>query len=65
MTGNPKDLVTTRPAETGAFAGAVAVLIAYFVGLDDPGLIAALTVVVGALPGVITWIVVTARGGGG
>ena len=54
--------VSQRPAETGAFAGALAVLIAYLLGLDDPGLLAALTVVIGALPGIITWIVTLARG---
>jgi hypothetical protein len=54
---NPKQ----RPAETGAFAGAMAVLICYFLGVDDPAVLAALTVVVGALPGLITWIVTMVR----
>jgi hypothetical protein len=46
-----------RPAEFGGLAAAVVVLIAYSAGLDDPAVIAALTVIVGAIPGVITWIV--------
>jgi uncharacterized YccA/Bax inhibitor family protein len=57
----PKGLVQSRPAETGAIGAAVAVLIAYFAGLDDPAIITALAVVVGAIPGVITWLVVTIR----
>jgi hypothetical protein len=63
LAAKPKQLVTTRPAETGGAAAAVAVLIAYFAGLDDPGMLAALTIVVGALPGIITWFVVLIRGG--
>jgi uncharacterized YccA/Bax inhibitor family protein len=55
------NVVKTRPAETGALAAALVVLIAYFSGLDDPAVIAALTVVVGALPGLITWIVTMVR----
>jgi hypothetical protein len=57
MTNVPK----SRPAETGAFASSLAVLVGYLAGIDDPGILAALTVVVGAVPGVITWIVVQAR----
>jgi len=51
----------SRPAETTAFASAVVVLIAYFAGVDDPAVIAALTIVVGAIPGVVTSIVVWRR----
>lgn len=54
-------VVKERPAETGAFAGALAVLICYLLGEDDPAVLAALTVVVGALPGLITWIVTMVR----
>jgi len=63
MASRPKRLVESRPAETGAFAGALAVLICYIAGVDDPGILAALTVVVGALPGIITYIVVLIRKG--
>jgi hypothetical protein len=52
-----QNLIKSRPAETTALAAAVAVLVAYFLGIDDPGIMAALTIVVGAIPGVVTWIV--------
>jgi hypothetical protein len=51
------NIIKTRPAESGGLAAAVVVLIAYFLGVDDPGVFAALVIVVGALPAVITWIV--------
>lgn len=50
-------ILKSRPAETGGLTAAVAVLIAYFAGVDNPGIIAALVIVVGALPAVITWFV--------
>lgn len=50
-------LVKDRPAETGTVAGALAILIAYVLGIDDGTVLIALTVVLGAFPGVITWIV--------
>jgi hypothetical protein len=52
-----KNVVKSRPAETTALAAAIVVLIAYFLGIDDPGVMAALTIVVGAIPGIVTWIV--------
>lgn len=58
---DPRSTVAARPAETGGLAAALAVLIAYFAGLDDPAVIAALVIVVGALPAVITWCVVKYR----
>jgi uncharacterized YccA/Bax inhibitor family protein len=58
----PVEVVKERPAETGALASAIAVLIAYVIGLDDPAILAALTIVVGAIPGLITWIVTMRRG---
>jgi hypothetical protein len=33
------------------------VLICWIAGVDDPAILAALTVVVGAIPGIVTWIV--------
>jgi hypothetical protein len=54
---NPKD----RPAETGGLAAAIVVLICWAAGVDDPAVLAALTVVVGAIPAVVTWIVVQRR----
>ena len=56
-----KATVQARPAETGGFASGVAVLICYIAGVDDPAILTALAVVVGALPGVITTIVVQIR----
>jgi hypothetical protein len=49
--------VTERPAETAAFAGAVATLVGYVAGIDEPGVLVALTVIVGAIPAVVTAIV--------
>ena len=63
-TAKPVNVVKERPAETGALASAVAVLIAYAFGLDDPAIMAALTIVVGAVPGVITTIVSRTRSKG-
>jgi hypothetical protein len=57
-----KQTVQQRPAEVGGFASGLAVLICYIAGVDDPAVLAALAVVVGGLPAVITWIVVTVKG---
>lgn len=46
-----------RPAEFGGASAAVAVLIAHLLGLNDPSTIAALAVVVGFVPALITWLV--------
>jgi len=46
-----------RPAEAAGLAGAVVVLLAYFLGLDEPSVIVALTLVVGAIPAAVTWLV--------
>jgi len=53
--------VQRRPAETGAFAGAVGLLVAYIAGVDDPGVIVAIGVVVGGLPAFITTVVEAVR----
>jgi hypothetical protein len=55
------ETIKNRPAETGGLAAAVVVLICYFAGVDNPGVIAALVIVVGAVPAFITWLVVTIR----
>ena len=44
-----------RPAESAGLASAVAVLIVTALGLDDPQVFAALVVVVGAVPAVVTY----------
>lgn len=51
------------PAETTSLAGAAAILLAhFFAGLNDPTTLVALTVVVGAIPGAVTWAVSLVRG---
>jgi hypothetical protein len=51
-----------HPAETGAgLAAAVALLLAHIFKLNDQGEIAALIVVVGAVPSAITWLVLLIR----
>jgi hypothetical protein len=50
-----------RPAETAGLAGAVAVLLGYFLGITDPAVLAALAVVVGAVPAAVTALVVLRR----
>jgi hypothetical protein len=51
----------SRPAETGGLVAACVVLVAHFLGLDDPGTLAALAVVIGGIPAVITGIVASRR----
>jgi hypothetical protein len=53
--------MTARPAESGAVAGAVALLIGHFAGIDDAGVLTAMGVVIGFIPAAITWIVNTFR----
>jgi hypothetical protein len=50
-----------RPAETGAVAGAIALLIGYFAGIDDAAVLTAMGVVIGFIPAAITWLVTTFR----
>lgn len=55
--------VSAHPAETTTLAGAVAILLAhFFAGLNDPTILVALTVVLGAVPTAITWLVNLVRG---
>lgn len=50
--------IATRPAESaGGLAAAVTVLIVYALGIDDPGVFAALVIVVGAVPAAVTCLV--------
>jgi hypothetical protein len=50
--------VKRRPAETGGILAAAVVVILAAIGVDDPspGLVAAIVVLVGAVPAVVTWI---------
>lgn len=49
--------MTSRPAETGGVAAAIALLIAHLLGVDDATTITALAVVIGFVPAAITWVV--------
>ena len=46
-----------RPAETSTAAGALAVLVGYVLGIRDPEVLVALTVVLGTVPAAVTWLV--------
>jgi len=55
--------VANHPAESTSLAGAVAILLAhFFAGLNDPTVLVALTVALGAVPSAITWLVNLVRG---
>ena len=47
-----------RPAEFGGVAGALALLIARALGVDDVTTVTAIAIVIGFIPALITWIVV-------
>lgn len=53
-----------HPAETVSGAGAVALVVAYAAGIHDAGVITALGVTIGLIPGAITWAVTTFRKAG-
>lgn len=53
---------TRRPAEAGSLAGAAAILVGRLVGIDDPNTLVALTVILGFVPAMITWVVTLERG---
>jgi hypothetical protein len=54
-------LAAKRPAELSGVAGAAAILIAALAGVTDPTLIAALGILVGAIPAAVTGLVVLLR----
>lgn len=56
--------VTNRPAETGGVAGALALLIAHLLGVNDTTTIISIAVILGFVPAGITWLVVLIRGKG-
>lgn len=62
MPRTKRNLAKRRPAETGGAAGAVALLLARVLGVDDPDTVYAIGIVVGFLPAGITWLVDTVRG---
>lgn len=51
----------SRPAEIGGGLAAVAFLVAHLLGITDAQTLTALGTVVGFIPAVITWLVVTFR----
>lgn len=52
-----------HPAETtGTLAGAIAALVVYFGGIDDPAIVVPLIVVIGAVPALVTSLVGLVRG---
>jgi hypothetical protein len=57
-----KKTVQRRPAESGAVASAVALLICRLLDVNDVDTVTALAIVIGFVPVMITWIVTTARG---
>ena len=57
-----KTLLSRRPAESAALAGAVAMLVARALGwADDPATVTALGVVIASMPAVVTGIVTRRR----
>jgi hypothetical protein len=57
-----KRVVSKHPAEATGVAGALALLVAKALGVDDPDTIVALAIVVGFLPAAVTWLVELVRG---
>lgn len=54
-----QDKVEKRPAETGAIASAVALLVGRALGIDDVETVTAIAVVIGFVPAAITYAVET------
>lgn len=54
--------VTKHPAESLSLAAAVAILVVHLFGVDDPDVLGALIVVVGAIPAGVTFAVGIVRG---
>lgn len=57
--------MTSRPAEVGGIAGAVALLIAKLLGVDDVGTVTAIGIVIGFIPAAITFVVELVKGKNG
>lgn len=58
-------MLKKRPAEVTTVAGAAAYLILYLLdAMDNPTVLVALAMLIGAIPSVVTWLVVTIRGDG-
>ena len=55
------NVVQRRPAESGAIASAVALLIGRAAGIDDVDTVTALAIVIGFIPAAVTWVVEAVR----
>ncbi len=51
------ETIHRRPAEVSGLVGAVTLLLVHLLGVDDPDVIVALGVIVGAVPAIVTWSV--------
>ena len=64
MNADSGNIVQRRPTEIiGGAAQALAFLIVYFLGIEDPGVYFALGIVLAFVPAAITWVVTLVRGG--
>lgn len=59
MTGS--NVPQRRPAETAGVAGAAAILVAHLLGVTDATVVTALAVILGCVPGAVTWLVTLLR----
>jgi hypothetical protein len=63
MNPRAQETVRARPAESSAVAAALALLIVSLAGVDDPAVLTALGVLIGAIPAFVTSIVEWRRRG--
>lgn len=54
--------IANRPAEAGGITGALALLIAHILGVNDVTTIVSIATVLGFVPAAITWVVVLVKG---
>lgn len=57
------DLPARRPAETTAAAGAIVLIVGRIAGIDDPDVLTAMAILIGAIPAVVSWFVDRFTGG--
>lgn len=56
-----RNLAQRRPAETTSAGAAAGLVLGYALGINDPAILVALGVVVGAVPAAVTFVVTTFR----
>lgn len=61
MSDTTPALVASRPAESAGVAGSAALLIGHAAGIDNPDVLVALGVIIGAIPAAVTFLVVQYR----